>query len=598
MHIIMDNIKLQSLRQLMKERNISSYYLPVSDYHSSEYIGDYFKTLRYITGFTGSAAVAVVTLDKAALWTDGRYFIQGEKELAGSGFTLMKMGQPETPTVEEFISQNTPENGVVGFDGRIMPTQTAFAFKSKLAHKNITFHSHEDLIHQIWTEGPSLSCNPIWQIDDELAGESVSQKVARIRSEMAKTGATIHLVTTLDETAWLFNLRGSDIASTPLFMSYGVITADKVMLFTQLPATEYVQDKIKADGVILCDYNEIDSYITNLTGEKILLETKKVNFTLYNLINSSNTIIDAPNPIALTKAVKNPTEILNMRDTHIRDGVAVTKFIYWVKENIGKIPMTELSVADKLEDFRREQMGFLSPSFVTISAYQENGALCHYRATKDSYKELSPKNLLLIDSGGQYVGGTTDITRTIALGELTPREKQFFTITANSMLKIGDVKFPQGCTGLNLDYAIRGDMWKMGLNYNHGTGHGVGYMSTVHERPNGLRWKVVPEREDSAVWQPGMICSVEPGIYLEDELGVRIENLVLCVEAETNSFGTFLEFEHLTYAPIDLEAIDREYMTADDIQRLNSYHKEVYEKISPYLNPQESQWLKEATREI
>ena len=593
------NERLEQLRKLMAERHIDAYLVPTSDFHESEYVGDYFKCRKFLTGFTGSAGTAVVTAEEAGLWTDGRYFVQAAKQLEGSGFTLQKMGQEGVPTIEEYLQQVMPEGGVLGFDGRVINSQMGAELKELLEDKNVTISYGEDLVGQIWTDRPELSAEPVWILEEKYAGKSAAEKIADLREEMKKEHAGVHVLTTMDDIVWLLNIRGNDVPCNPVVLSYAVVTMDQFYLFiNEKTLDDKVLTYLDELQVIVKPYNDIYEMVKGFRQERVLLETSKTNFAIVNNLDSSNKIIDKMNPTAMAKSIKNPVEIENERRAHIKDGVAMTKFMYWLKKNIGKIPMTEISVSDYLEELRRQQEGNLGLSFDTISAYKENAAMCHYSATAESNKELKPEGLYLVDSGGQYYEGTTDITRTMALGPITDEEREHFTLVAMSMLRLGHVKFLYGCRGLSLDYVAREPFWSRGLNYDHGTGHGVGYLLNVHERPNGIRFKMVPERMDNAVLEEGMICSDEPGIYIEGSHGIRTENMIVCRKAEKNQYGQFMEFEYLTYAPIDLDAIDVNLMERRDIQYLNEYHKAVYEKISPYLTEEECEWLKAATREV
>ena len=599
------NIKIGQLRDRMKELGIDAYLVPTADFHESEYVGEFFKCRHFLTGFNGTAGTAVITMDKAGLWTDGRYFVQAEEQLSGSEIKLYRMGEPEFPTLDEFLEEELPVDGCLGFDGRVVNSELGYGLQNLLQEKNVTINCSKDLVGEIWTSRPAMSCEPIWSLDVKYAGKSTVEKLSDLRDAMKKNKAQIHLMTALDEIAWLFNLRGNDIVNNPVFLSYALITQDEAYLYVQ---KEAIKEDTKM-GKEVCaalaeakiqvkEYAEFLQDVAALKNEKILLERKKASFAVCESIDASCRIIDEMNPCATMKAVKNATEIENMRKAHLKDGIAVTKFMYWLKHTIGTCDMTEMTAAHKIEELRAEQGNYIEPSFVTIAAYKENAAMCHYHPSDEVCKKLKPEGLLLVDSGGQYLEGTTDITRTYALGPLTEKEKEYYTIVAAAMLKVSTMKFLHGCRGINLDYTIREAFWKRGLDFAHGTGHGVGYLSNVHERPNGLRWKVVPERQDSAVIEPGMICSDEPGLYFAGDFGTRTENLILCVEDEKNEYGQFLKFEFLTKAPIDLEALDTRFMDDADIERLNTYHKDVYETISPYMNEEEKEWLKHVTREI
>lgn len=599
------NIKIGQLRDRMKELGIDAYLVPTADFHESEYVGEFFKCRHFLTGFNGTAGTAVITMDKAGLWTDGRYFVQAEEQLSGSEIKLYRMGESEFPTLDEFLEEELPVDGCLGFDGRVVNYELGYGLQNLLQEKNVTINCSKDLVGEIWTSRPAMSCEPIWSLDVKYAGKSTVEKLSDLRDAMKKNKAQIHLMTALDEIAWLFNLRGNDIVNNPVFLSYALITQDEAYLYVQKEAIKEdtkmgkeVCAALAEAKVQVKEYAEFLQDVAALKNEKILLERKKASFAVCESIDASCRIIDEMNPCATMKAVKNATEIENMRKAHLKDGIAVTKFMYWLKHTIGTCDMTEMTAAHKIEELRAEQGNYIEPSFVTIAAYKENAAMCHYHPSDEVCKKLKPEGLLLVDSGGQYLEGTTDITRTYALGPLTEKEKEYYTIVAAAMLKVSTMKFLHGCRGINLDYTIREAFWKRGLDFAHGTGHGVGYLSNVHERPNGLRWKVVPERQDSAVIEPGMICSDEPGLYFAGDFGTRTENLILCVEDEKNEYGQFLRFEFLTKAPIDLEALDTRFMDDADIERLNTYHKDVYETISPYMNDEEKEWLKHVTREI
>lgn len=589
--------RLSSLREIMRARGIDAYLVPTSDFHGSEYVAPYFKCRRYITGFTGSAGTAVITQREACLWTDGRYFVQAAKELDGSGVTLMRMGEPGVPTVEEYLKSHLNSAMTLGFDGRVVSASGVRRLKAALP--DVQTDCFGDLVGKIWSGRPPLTSAPAWILSDSYTGESAAKRLSRVRAAMDELGASIHVLTSLDDIAWMLNLRGGDVPCNPVVLSYLVLTKDGGCLFAMDSAmTEEVRAHLDALGLSLRPYQEVYAFAASFSGGKILLESDHINYTLYETLSAANTIVDAMNPASRMKAVKNETEMANIRAAHIKDGVAVTKYIYWLKKNIGKFPIDELSAADRLEEFRREQDGYLGPSFDTISAYGANAAMCHYQALPGSFSALSPRGLYLVDSGGQYYEGTTDITRTVALGELTEEEKLHFTLTAMGMLRLGNARFLHGCTGMNLDYLARGVFWERGLNFNHGTGHGVGYLLNVHERPNGIRWKTVPERMDSEVLEAGMLTSDEPGIYIEGKHGIRTENLMLCREDVKNEYGQFMRFEFVTFAPIDLDAVCTEYMEASDVRLLNDYHRKVYEKLSPYLNEDERAWLAEYTRPL
>ena len=609
MNVIRD--RLDALRKLMKERGMDAYMIPTADFHESEYVGEHFKCREYMTGFTGSAGTALITMDEACLWVDGRYYVQAAAQLKDSTVTMMKMGQEGVPSLGEYLEDKMPEGGCLGFDGRVVNAAEGLALEEMLRERGARISYGEDLAGMIWQERPELSAEPAWVLDERYAGKSALDKIADVREAMEKVHASVHVLTSLDDIAWLLNIRGNDILYNPVVLSYALVTMDQLYLFVNSSVLEgkaypYLEDEkgisvreyLERTGVTVMPYDGVYDMVEGLKNEKVLLEKCRINYAVYRLIDGSNKVIDRINPTASMKAVKNDVEIENEKRAHIKDGVAMTKFIYWLKKNTGRIPMDEISVSDYLGKLRMDQEGCIGLSFATISAYGAHGAMCHYSATPESSIPLEPRGLYLIDSGGQYYEGTTDITRTIAMGPVTDEEKEHFTLVLMSMLRLGDVKFLHGCRGLSLDYAAREPLWRRGINYEHGTGHGVSYLSSVHERPNGIRFKMVPERQDNAVMEAGMITSDEPGVYIEGSHGIRTENLVLCVEDEKNEYGQFLRFEYLTYVPIDLEVIDREIMSERDVELLNRYHEQVYEKISPYLDEDERVWLAEATRAV
>ncbi len=590
--------RIEKLRELMAERRIDAYLVPTSDYHESEYVGEHFACRKYITGFTGSAGTALIARDWAGVWTDGRYFVQAAAELSGAGVELMRMGQEGVPTLEEYLEQNLPDNGILGFDGRVVSARMGEELKRRLEDKQVSFAYTESLIGEIWEDRPPLSARAVWLLDEQYAGRPAGEKIAALRAEMEKCHANVHILTTLDDIVWLLNIRGNDIPCNPVVLSYMAVTLEKLFLFINPKVvSEEVGTYLEGLGVTLMPYQDIYTYAQQVKDSKVLLEKGKVNYAILQYLDGSNRIIDKINPTVFAKAQKNEVEIKNLKAAHIKDGVVITKFIYWMKQNIGKIPMTECSAADYLDGLRKEH-GALEPSFTTISAYGANAAMCHYHALPDSCAVLKPQGLYLVDSGGQYLEGTTDITRTFALGPVTDTEREHYTLVLMSMLRLGHVKFLQGCSGLSLDYVAREPLWKRGLDYNHGTGHGVGYLLNVHERPAGIRFRIVPERQDSAPFMPGYVCSDEPGIYIEGSHGIRTENMLFCKKAEKTEYGQFLEFEYLTCAPIDLEPVDVSLMEDKDIAWLNEYHKWVNETLSPYLTEEEASWLAEATQPV
>lgn len=591
--------RIAALRELMKERKIDAYLVPTDDFHGSEYVGEYFKCREYITGFSGSAGTAVIMENMAGLWTDGRYFIQAAAQLDGSGVELYKSGEPGVPTVHQFLEANLAENMCLGYDGRTVSASEAKALAKLLAKKHITFSTGEDLVGEIWKERPPLSCEPVKELEIRWTGKSRAEKCAEIRKEMQEKDADYFVLSSLDDIAWLLNIRGNDVHCNPVVLAYFVMTSEKMILFAEnMGFSKEVKCRLEEDGIELQPYQAVYSYLEQIKdGNKVLLSTKKVNSQMVNAVSDGVTILDEENLTLLPKAVKNSVEMENERIAHIKDGTAVTKFIYWLKKTVGKEPITELSAAEKLYDLRKEQEHFMGDSFDPIIAYGAHGAIVHYSASPETDVLLEAKGMVLADTGGHYLEGTTDITRTIVLGPITDKERKYFTAVLRGNLNLAAAKFKYGCTGLNLDYLARGPLWEMGEDYNHGTGHGVGYLLNVHEGPNSFRWKNIPGNP-APVLEEGMITSDEPGYYLENEFGIRHENLILCRKAEQTSYGQFMRFEVLTMVPFDLDGVDPSQMNEHERRILNDYHKEVYKNIAPNLNEEERQWLKEATREI
>ena len=590
--------RITALRERMKEKKIDAYLVPTDDFHASEYVGEYFKCRKYITGFTGSAGTAVIMQDMAGLWTDGRYFIQAAAQLEGTGVDLFKMGETGVPTIHQFLEEKLGEGMCLGFDGRTISAKEAAELSEALGKKGASLSVDYDLVGEVWEDRPALSCEPVMELDVKWAGESRADKCAKIRKAMEEKGADAFVLTSLDDIAWLLNIRGGDVHCCPVVLSYLVMTQKEIKLFANEKAfPAEVLDALAKDGVTLLPYDSIYGYVKTFAKDmKVLLCKQKANSRLVSNIPAEVEILDEENLTLLPKAIKNPVEVENERIAHIRDGVALTKFIYWLKKNVGKIPMTELSAEEKLYSFRAQQENFIDNSFDPIISYGVHAAINHYSATPETDIPIEPRSFLLADTGGNYYEGTTDTTRTIVMGPVTDEQKKFFTAVLRGMLNLGNAKFRYGCTGVNLDYLARGPLWELGQDFNHGTGHGVGYLLNVHEGPNSFRWKVVSG--NNAVLEEGMITSDEPGYYVEDGYGIRHENMIVCKKAEKTQFGQFMCFEFLTMVPFDLDAVVPEQMTAHERELLNNYHAQVYEKISPYLDEDEKAWLKEATRAI
>ena len=592
--------RLQALRAEMKKRGIDIYIVPTADFHESEYVGEYFKARAYITGFTGSAGTAVVTLTEAGLWTDGRYFVQAERQLAGSGVTLFKMAEEGVPTIEEYLEKVLPEGGCLGFDGRVVNTAWGKRLQNIVAAKKGMLQVNEDLVGIIWSDRPALAKTAPFVLEEKYSGKSTKEKLADVRAKIKEAGCDTHILTCLYDIAWLLNVRGNDIDCVPVVMSYLVMNQTECIWFLQ---EEVLNEDLKAylteNGIETKPYHAIYEYVKELPDTaRVLMSESGVNFRIFANLPPSVMVINQSNPTELMRSMKNSIEVDNTRKAHIKDGVAFTKFMYWLKTNIGKIPMTEISASDYLEERRREQEGFIELSFHTISAYGANAAMMHYSATEESNAELRPEGFLLVDSGGHYYEGSTDITRTMALGPITDEMREHFTAVCRSNMNLANARFLYGCSGLNLDILARGPLWDLNLDYKCGTGHGVGYVLNVHEGPNGFRWRVVPERKDNGVLEAGMITTDEPGVYLEGKYGIRTENELVCHKGEKNEYGQFMYFENITYAPIDLDAIDPEAMTKRERAMLNEYHAMVYKTLSPYMTEEENIWLAQYTRTI
>ncbi len=591
--------KLDRLRELMKEHGFAAYIIPTDDFHSSEYVGSYFKAREYMSGFSGSAGTLVVLQDKAALWTDGRYFLQAAEQLKDSTIELMRSGQPDVPKIEEYLHDNLLEKAVIGFDGRTVTKRFIETIQETINEKQVSFDGRKDLVDQIWTDRPPLSKEPVWELEVKYAGKSRAEKIQEVREKMQAEKADQLLVTALDEIAWLFNLRGGDVAYTPVFLSYLLLTKEQIMLFAHKKIfSEQLLEKLTLEGVTIKPYEEIEQAVSSMpAGTKVWLDSGTVNYRLTGSVPEKVEILDQESPIVLMKAVKTPAEMEHMRAAHVKDGVAVTRFIHWLKTGVGGGDVTEVSAAGKLEMFRAQMEGYLEPSFSSIIAYGSHGAIVHYAPTQESDVEMKAESFCLADVGGHYQEGTTDITRTIALGKLSEEEKLYYTTVLRGNLALSAAKFIEGVSGQNLDVLARGPLWEMGMDYNHGTGHGVGFILGVHEGPQRFHWRTASGTK-SVPLEEGMIISDEPGLYLEGRFGIRLENLVLCRRGEKNAYGQFLHLEPLTMVPFDREAILPELMSKKELEWLNTYHRKVYNTLSPYLDEEEQGWLREMTARI
>lgn len=587
--------RLMKLREEMNKEGMQAYIIPTSDFHETEYVSEYFAARKYMSGFTGSAGVLVVLLDKAGLWTDGRYFIQAANQLAGSGIDLMKQGQEDTPSIEEYIVTNLTQGSVVGFDGRVMNVNDANKYKQVFMMHDIKMVTDKDLVGRIWDDRPALPCTETFHYDEKYAGKSISEKLTQVREAMKGYNCRSHIVTKIDEIAWLYNLRAHDVPHFPVALAYTIIKENDAMIYIDASRLDEESKTLFAQNHIqVKDYEAIYEDVKTLEGP-VLVDGNFVNSKIVYSLNTE--IVYAQDPIVLLKAMKNEIELANTRNAHIKDGVACTKFMYWLMQNVNN-GISEMSAQEKLQELRKEQADYLEDSFNTICAYKEHAAMMHYSSNEETNVELKPEGMLLVDSGGQYLDGTTDITRTFVLGSITEEEKKWFTLALKGHIRLEKANFLYGCRGLNLDILARGPLWDLDMDYQCGTGHGVGHLSNVHEAPNGFRWKIVPERNDSCVLEEGMITSNEPGVYVEGEFGIRHENEMVVVKGNKNFYGQFMHFETLTFVPFDRKGIDKSLLSEDELAWLNDYHASVYEKISPFLTNEEAEWLKEACRPL
>ncbi len=607
--------RLSDVRMIMKDNNVDVYIIMTGDYHMSEYAGDYFAQREYMSGFTGSAGTLVITENETALFTDGRYFGQAQAQIKDTGIVLMKMGTTGTPTLNEYCIHKLPNKGVIGFDGRTVPALDGIELEKEARKKEGTVNYSFDAVESIWKDRPQFPHSKAYGLDEKYTGQDVAEKLKKVRNAMKEVGADVHIISSLDDICWLFNIRGNDVECNPVIMAYAMITDNSAFIFADenrfdentLKEFSKCSIKIKPYNDIYKELENLDKY--TLANEKcvnsVLIDPKRINMKMYSSISKSVDKIKAQNPTVLMKAKKNIVEVNNLKSVHIDDGLAVTRFIFWLKDKMKSYnkddensQVTEVTAAEYLDNLRSKIHDYIELSFPTISAYNANAAMMHYSATKDNCAVLKPEGTLLVDSGGQYYRGTTDITRTIALGETSAEFKKHFTLTLKGMLSLTNAKFLKGCTGFNLDILARQPLWEEGIDYRCGTGHGIGYLLNVHESPNGFRWKHNPGHNDLCVIEEGMVTSNEPGVYIDGKYGIRIENEIVCVKDYENEYGTFLKFDTLTYVPIDLEPVDTSYLSDIDTQRLNSYHKAVYENLSPFMQGDELYKLKEATRSI
>ena len=590
--------KINSIRTEMNKNGIDYYIVPTSDHHGSEYVCAAFEGRKFLSGFTGSAGTLVVSANETGLWTDGRYFVQAEKELDGTDIKLYRMGEPKVPTIIEYLKEKMNKGQTLAFDGKVVSATFGIKIEEDLSDKNIYVKYECDLISLVWQNRPKLPANEIWELEIDWSGQSTSDKLTKVRKELTEK-KSILILNGLDDIMWLFNIRGNDIPQNPIALSYAYITETEAILFVQKQAIkEELITSLKEAGVVVLEYHDFYDYLQKLefkSGQKILLDKEKCNYYIYKkLLDKAKPILDT-SPTTTLKAIKNETELKHIREIYRKDSLAVIKLIKWLKENNDEI--TEIDVANKINTLRSEIPGFLDVSFDTIAAYGANAAMVHYQADEKSNAKIEKEGLLLVDSGGQYYGGTTDITRTVVMGDISTDIKTFFTAVVKGMLNLSNLTFIHGCTGRNLDIIARKPLWDIKSDFKHGTGHGVGYMLSVHEGPQRLHMKY-NKQANEAVLEPGMLISNEPGVYKVGEYGIRIENILVVKEVAQNENGRFLAFETLTYVPIDMEAIDANCLDLKDKNELNEYHQRVYEVMSDYLDEEEKKWLKEATRPI
>lgn len=589
------NQRLESLREVMRREHLSAFIFPSTDAHQSEYVADHWQGRTWISGFNGSAGTAVVTVKSAALWTDSRYFLAAEEQLKGTEFQLMKLKIEGTPTISEWLAQELQgENAEVGLDGMVNSYHETMGLIADLRKSGgITVRTNFDPLGLIWTDRPAIPANPVEIQPMEFAGESVASKISRIRTALRQRHADGMLISALDDIAWTLNLRGTDVHCVPVFVSYLLISSQQVSLYVD---SAKINDEVKAylteNGISLYPYNKVAEGLERYSEYNILLDGDETSYFLWKTVKCQE-IIAGNSPVPAMKAQKNDREIAGFRQAMLRDGVAMVKFLRWLKPAVEAGGQTEISIDRKLTSLRAEQHLFRDISFDTIAGYQAHGAIVHYEATPETDVALKPEGLILIDSGAQYQDGTTDITRTIALGPVTEEMKHVYTLVLKGHIQLELAKFPDGASGTQLDALARECMWREGYNYLHGTGHGVGAYLSVHEGPHQIRmeWKPTPLRA-------GMTVTDEPGLYLSGKFGVRIENTLLIKDYQTTEFGKFLQMESLTLCPIDLTPVDFSMLQPEEIEWLDTYHRDVFEKLSPYLEGEDLEWLREATRPV
>lgn len=588
------NERISALRQAMKQADLSAYIIPGTDPHASEYIADYWKEREWISGFDGSAGTVALTLEKAGLWTDSRYFLQGAEQLKDTEIELMKQGEPETLEIVPWLTSKLKKGDKVGVNAEMFSVNAYADMKTQLALSGIELVSI-DLLKDIWSVRPELPKNPFFVFDVKYAGKSVSEKLVELREEMQKLHADVFVMSALDDIAWLFNIRGNDVDYNPVVIAYALVDEKTATLFiAPEKITEATQKYLDENKIHVKNYSSIHSELGKISKSKsVLVDGSKFNQSLYESIPAECTKRTAMSPVFKLKAVKNKVEMNGVRKAMMKDGIALTRFFMWLEKNVGKEKLTEISISDKLRSFREAQPGFKGESFGTIAGYGAHGAIVHYKATPASDVEIKKEGILLLDSGGQYLDGTTDITRTVALGKVSKQAKRDYTLVLKGHIQLGTAKFPVNTRGSQLDVLARKSLWDKGLSYGHGTGHGIGHFLNVHEGPQNIRMD-----ENPITLVPGMIISNEPGLYRTGEYGIRIENLVHVIPAEKTEFGQFYQFETLTLCYIDTKLVDRDILSKKERKWLNNYHKWVYKTLSPYLSEKERKWLGKKTEEI
>lgn len=588
--------RLSAMRKFMEEKNLDVFIIPSTDAHLSEYPPKYWESRKWISGFTGSAGTAVVTKEKAGIWTDSRYFLQAAEELDETGFELFKMGHADTPDMTSWIIEQAGNEGTVGIDGLVYAASEAKTLKEKLEARGIRLETSFDPFTEIRSDRPEIPKNQAFTLPVEITGESVTSKIGRINAELKKVNADGMLLVTLDAVAWTFNLRGNDVEYNPVAVAYGYVSEKETLLFIDPDKlTGEVVNAYRDEGVQIAGYEEVFEYISKLPeNSAVCITGNKVNFKLLQTIPSSCRIVDIPSPIDMMKSVKNETELNGFRNAMIKDGVALVKFYMWLEKAVPAGDVTEVTIEEKLYEYRSQQALFAGESFGTIAGYAKNGAIIHYHASPETCLQVKPEGLMLIDSGAQYKDGTTDITRTVAVGKLTRQMKLDYTYVLKGHISLATTAYPEGTRGSQLDILARKALWDHTLTYWHGTGHGIGHFLNVHEGPQSIRLE-----ENPTPLKPGMVTSNEPGLYRANQYGIRIENLIVTQQyKQTEEFGTFYHFETLTLCPIDTKPIVKKLLTKKEIKWFNKYHKMVYSKLKNHLNNEEKAWLKRKTKEI